>query len=480
MYTRTRGCRLVILALALTALCGTHADECVIDQDEEFNRTVCPQGWFETGSKNCLLFYNERLNQSAARAVCHKQDANLVRLYDDTMTREHHEYVLQRMNYTTEVWVALTYNSDSGNSTWPGETNQGTFFVGRRRSKAGHSCTTLVMTQGFLNAQLCDGVEYNYTCEIVKPAGGCPLGWHPLGDLKWCLYGDIKVASYTNASATCEAFNGTVITFKDYQKFMILNAFFRRVWLDASDEGNPSRFYWSNGALLGELVTEERHTHLVENCLSVDVNSYTRNDDYCSLEIPFACQKESEMGEGYPVMEINPRFITVEPDFFYGRLWKNVFFEGDDITVTCRALRLPNGTVGWTFKSSFSIGRKYIKFTRFNNMDNWVVNSVGTILLDDTCVNQTVSTFSTPALKNITFGFPSCYSKIQETYSMCPPGGEPLMFCDTTFEFNIIDRPLKGPEFRLEFSSRSHILVAGEWLVAHCQVYPVQANPRCG
>ncbi|RUS84557.1 hypothetical protein EGW08_007652, partial [Elysia chlorotica] len=86
MHTRTGSFRLAILSLALTALLGTQADQCVPEPQGVPTAPRCPEGWaLLKRSQICLKFFNDRLNWTEARKGCQTESADLVRVYNGAM-----------------------------------------------------------------------------------------------------------------------------------------------------------------------------------------------------------------------------------------------------------------------------------------------------------------------------------------------------------------------------------------------------------
>ncbi|RUS84587.1 hypothetical protein EGW08_007682 [Elysia chlorotica] len=144
---------------------------------------------------------------------------------------------------------------------------------------------------------------------------------------------------------------------------------------------------------------------------------------------------------------------------------QNVYFVGDQVNVTCRALRVRSGKLAWTFVANGSSGPPI-----FQDLDNYIDNYVEMVYIPhaNACMEQTVSTFFTTAAKEMTNGYLSCFSLTDGTEFPCIGTGDPMEYCITSSELKILDGPEKGPELKISPSD----LLEGDRLVALCKVYP--------
>ncbi|RUS81377.1 hypothetical protein EGW08_010875, partial [Elysia chlorotica] len=216
---------------------------------------------------------------------------------------------------------------------------------------------------------------------------------------------------------------------------------------------------------LGGNFTADNDTE--ENCLSISTRQkYWFNVD-CSMELPFICQKLSFDALSAPVMEMKPRYADVSAGSQPRK--QNVYFVGDQVNVTCRALRVPSGKLVWTFQNKDGSPSQ-----DFPDLDKFTDNIVETIIHENMCVHQTVSTFSTAAVKEMTTGYLSCYSVRYPTDPPCSDSGDPLEFCVRSHQFKVLEAPYKGPDLRITFSEPPATVIESETLVAECEVYPVE------
>ncbi|RUS76040.1 hypothetical protein EGW08_016196 [Elysia chlorotica] len=471
MYTRTRGRRMMILSLALTALRGIHAEPCGSKVSPiAHKKPSCPQGWKMTmKSKLCLKFIYERRNWTEARKECQKESADLVRIYSDAMRHDINDYVTQKVRVINQYWIALTYSSSLDKFTWPGETEEPKYQASTWNDRDQYPCTVVLSYNSTWAGQPCTA-RNNFTCEIVQPADGCPPGWYSLGSLGWCL-NSVSLASYTDANTTCVSSNATVLTLKSKDKYDAFSDFVGSVWLGASDQEQEGYFVWFTGAAVSNRYynTFLKDGGTRENCVSLDVSFKHWLDVDCAMELPFMCQKMPAGGVGAPVMEMKSRFTRVstgpQPQV------QNVYLVGDQVRVTCRAFRVPSGKLTWAFGA-----KDGSPFPDFQNLSKLVDNTVEPMLPANAtaCINQTTSIFSKTATKNMTLGYLSCFSQAEGPDPHCSGSGDPVAYCAKSLQFKVIDRPFEGPHLRIEFSEPPATVIEGEFLVALCKAYPIE------
>ncbi|RUS84555.1 hypothetical protein EGW08_007650, partial [Elysia chlorotica] len=169
-------------------------------------------------------------------------------------------------------------------------------------------------------------------------------------------------------------------------------------------------------------------------------------------------------------MEIKSRFVGVSAG--QKPHYQNVYFVGDKVNVTCKALHKPNGKFEWTMRPT---GTPALDFA---DLHNFITNTVETVSHGNSCVPQTVSTFSTTAVKEMTLGYLSCYAVRDKAndYYPCSGSGDPLEYCVRSHEFNVVDAPHKGPELRVVSNQPTPTVIEGDILVVLCQIYAVKGG----
>ncbi|RUS84556.1 hypothetical protein EGW08_007651, partial [Elysia chlorotica] len=120
------------------------------------------------------------------------------------------------------------------------------YTVSRWSPQSQHDlCTTANRVLPQWIPEACSSKKH-FSCELVKPVGGCPNEFNSLGSLNWCI-SNSNEASYTCASTWCGFFNATVVTFKSDEKYNAYRDFISTIWIGATDHEREGHFVWASG-----------------------------------------------------------------------------------------------------------------------------------------------------------------------------------------------------------------------------------------
>ncbi|RUS84588.1 hypothetical protein EGW08_007683 [Elysia chlorotica] len=327
----------------------------------------------------CLKTFFNRLNWSEARLECQNEGADLVRVFYDSMRLDLVDYTVKHTDSLKTVWIALTYSSKLKKYTWPGDSDENATVVCL-------SNVTMILrfTYSYMEMQ---NVLF-FVLSLVA-ATGCPRGWFSMWEMDVCIRDSVEKVPYSSARSWCASLNSTVVTLKNQRKhldYLDYRERFNYAWIGVTDQEEEGHFVWATGGAaryLYENLMEDGYTR--ENCLHTGATFNNWIDDDCNKALPFICQKQANRtgvkltkdnilfrppdGLSSPVMEVKPRLIDVstgiQPHI------QNVYFVGNEVNVTCRALRVRSGGLSWTFLEK---GRSDSPV--FDDLDNYIDNYV--------------------------------------------------------------------------------------------------------